>query len=493
MTTQPEGQTILPGRNAVFTVAVGGTGPFSYQWQFNGVNLPNNIITTVAGNGAGAFAGDGGAATNASLAYPQVVALDAGGGLYVVDTGNNRIRKVAASGLITTMAGNGAGAYTGDGGPATNASLNYPYGAAVDAAGNLFIADTYNNCIRKVAANGMIGTVAGNGGATYAGDGGPATNAGLYYPYGVTVDAAGNLYIADTYNSCIRKVAANGIITTVAGNGLQGYSGDGGPAIIAILDNPENVAVDAAGNLFIADCNNNCIRKVDTNGIITTVAGNGAYGYSGDDGQAAGASLAGPTGLALSASGNLFIADYNNQRIREVDASGLIATVAGNGSSSYAGDGGPATSAGLNYPTGAALDASGNLYIADNNNNRIRKVLLYAGYPTLTLNDAGATNAGNYTVIVTSPYGSVTSAVATLHVGVTEPQIIACDASFGFLTNHFGFNVSAAAGQAIVVDGSTDLVNWTPLCTNTVGVNPCYFCDTNWTNFARRFYRARLP
>ena len=290
MTTQPGGQTVLPGRAAAFSVAVGGTGPFSYQWQFDGVNFPNNLITTVAGNGTGAYAGDGGAATNASLAYPQVVAVDAGGNLYIADTGNNCIRKVAANGLITTVAGNGAQGYSGDGGAATNASLNYPYGVAVDAAGNLFIADTYNNLIRKVAANGIIGTVAGNGGATYAGDGGPATNASLFYPYGVAVDAAGNLYIADTYNSCIRKAATNGIITTVAGNGLQGYSGDGGPAIIAILDYPENVAVDAAGNLFIADCNNNCIRKVDTNGIITTVAGNGAYGYSGDDGPAAAAS-----------------------------------------------------------------------------------------------------------------------------------------------------------------------------------------------------------
>jgi hypothetical protein len=176
-----------------------------------------------------------------------------------------------------------------------------------------------------------------------------------------------------------------------------------------------------------------------------------------------------------------------------VDTRGLIATVAGNGSSTFAGDGGPATSAGLNYPAGAGLDASGNLYIADNNNNRIRKVLLYAGYPTLTLSNVSTNNAGNYTVVITSPYGSVTSAVAALNVGVTEPQIIARGASFGFLTNRFGFNVSAPAGQAFVVDGSTDLVNWTPLCTNTVVVNPCYFCDTNWANFAWRFYRARLP
>jgi sugar lactone lactonase YvrE len=421
------------------------------------------------------------------------VAADSVGNLYVADTANNRIRKVATNGVITTVAGNGSAAYAGDGGTATNASLYYPYGVAVDSAGNLFIADTYNNTIREVAGNGIISTVAGNGSGTYAGDGGAATNAGLYYPYGVAVDAAGNLFIADADNNVIRKVATNGIITTVAGNGAAGFSGDGGAAASASLNSPESVALDAVGNLYVADFNNQRVRKVATNGIITTVAGNGVNGYSGDGAAAAGASLAGPPGLALDAFGNLYIADEGNNRIRKVDTSGIITTVAGNGSGGYAGDGGAATSASLNYPTGVALDASGNLYIGDQANQCIRKVLLYAGYPAFTLNDVCAADAGLYTVVVTSPYGSVTSAVVALNVGMTPPQIISCDASFGLLTNQFGFHLSGATGQIIVVDGSTNLVDWTPLCTNAVGASPYYFCDPSYTNYRSRFYRLRLP
>jgi len=493
VTTQPGSKSVLPGSLARFSVAVGGTGPFSYQWQFDGANFPNNIITTVAGNGNGAFAGDGGQATNASLYFPEGVVADAGGSLYVADAGNNRIRKVAANGIITTMAGNGVGAYAGDGGPATNASMYYPYGVTVDAAGNVYIADTYNSSIRKVATNGIITTVAGNGNGGYSGDGAAATNASLYYPYGLAVDAVGNLYIADTYNNSIREVDTNGVITTVAGDGNAGYSGDGGAATNASLNGPEGVALDAAGNLFIADSGNNSIRKVGANGIITTMAGNGAYGYSAYDAVATNASLAGPAGLALYASGGLFIADYNNQVIREVDTNGFIGTVAGNGNATYAGDGGPATSAGLNSPSGMCLDAAGNLYIADSGNNCIRKVLFQAAYGALTLNSVGSANGGNYTVVITSPYGSVTSVVAVLDIGMAKPQIIAGDASFGFLTNRFGFNLSGTAGQTIIVEGSSDLVNWTPLCTNTVGGGPCYFCDPACTNFGRRFYRARLP
>ena len=494
LTAQPASQSVFQGTNVSFMVTVGGVGPFGYQWQFNGANLPNNIITTVAGNGSGAYAGDGGAATNASLDYPEGVAVDAAGNLYVADTGNNCIREVAANGIITTVAGNGSATYSGDGGPATNASLYYPYGAAVDAAGNLYIADTYNNSIRKVASNGIITTVAGNGTAGYSGDGGPATNATLYYPYGAAVDAAGNLYIADTYNNSIRKVAANGVITTVAGNGSATYSGDGGAATNAGLYYPGGVVVDAAGNLYIADTGNDRLRKVAANGIIATVAGNGGATYAGDGGPATQASLYDPADLVLDAFGNLSFADCDNQRLRKVDTNGIITTVAGNGSATYAGDGGAATNASLDYPEGVAVDAAGNLYIADSENNRIRKVLLYASYPALRLNGASAANVGEYTVVVTSPYGSVTSAVAVLDIGMIPPQIVASGPKFGFLANQFGFDVDTF-GQFIVVDGSTNLVNWTPLFTNTVlgAGNPLYFSDPAWTNFPSRFYRARLP
>jgi uncharacterized protein (TIGR03437 family) len=333
------------------------------------------IITTVAGNGAEGYSGDGGPATSAQLFYPSGVALDASGNLYIADQNNNRIRKVSATGIITTVAGNGAEGYSGDGGSATSAQLNVPFGVAVDASGNIYIADSNNNRIRKVSATGIITTVAGNGAQGYSGDGGSATSAQLNFPYGVAVDASGNLYIADKFNERVRRVSATGIITTVAGNGAQGYSGDGGLATSSQLNTPIGVAVDASGNLYIADEINERIRKVSAAGIITTVAGNGALGYSGDGGLATSAQLATPTGVAVDASGNLYVADYNNSRVRKVSAAGIITTMAGkgtNGAFGYAGDGGPATSAQLAIPTGVALDASANLYLADSLNNAIR-------------------------------------------------------------------------------------------------------------------------
>ena len=503
ITTQPANQTVLPGTNASFSVAVAGTGPFSYQWQFNGTNSPNNIITTVAGNGTSTNAGDGGAAINASLYHPWDVAFDLSGNLFIADRLNYRIRKVDANGIISTVAGNGIGAYAGDGGAATNASLNNPDALAFDSAGNLYIGDDYNGRVRKLDANGIITTVAGTNTEGFSGDGGAAVNAQLYGPCGVGFDAAGNLFIADNSNERVRKVGTNGIITTVAGKGgLPNYSGDGGPATNATFAFPVSVSFDAAGNLYIADDNNCLIRKVSTNGIIKWVAGygvawNGLPCYGGDGGPATNAYIANPVRTAMDASGNLYIADAGNGRIRMVDANGIITTVAGHGQygtpRSYSGDGGVATNASLNYPTGLAFDAAGNLYIADSGNNRIRKVH-FAGDPTFTLANVSTSNAGSYSVVITSPYGGVTSAVATLTVNIptTPPQIMASGGYFGFLTNQFGFDLSGAFGQTIVVDSSSDLVKWTPLFTNTVSGNPFYFCDLYWTNFPARFYRARL-
>jgi hypothetical protein len=281
------------------------------------------MISTVAGNGIGGDSGDGGAATAAQLWDPRGVAVDAAGKLYIADSGRHRIRKVTPDGIITTVAGNGIEGYSGDGGAATAASLRWPYGVAVDATGNLYIADADNHRIRKVTQDGIITTVAGNGIGGYSGDGGAATAASLYYPRDVAVDAAGNLYIADSDNHRIRKVTSAGIITTVAGKGTGGYSGDGGAATSASLLWPHGVAVDATGNLYIADKNNNRIRKVTPSGIISTVAGNGAYGYSGDGGPATAASLQWPHGVAVDAAGNLYIADTSNHRIRKVRLSCL--------------------------------------------------------------------------------------------------------------------------------------------------------------------------
>jgi uncharacterized protein (TIGR03437 family) len=368
------------------------------------------IITTIAGSGSfgigpGSFSGDGGPATSATLDNPLHVAVDASGNLFIADTFNHRIRKVSASGIITTVAGNGTGGFSGDGGPATSAELNQPSDVAVDASGNLFIADAFNNRIRMVSAGGIITTVAGSGNVgnvacCFSGDGGPATSAYLNYPRGIAVDGSGNLFIADSFNNRIRKVSVSGIITTVAGGGpganstlsigyyAGGFSGDGGPATSAQLADPYGVAVDTTGNLFIADSYNNRIRKVSVGGIITTVAGSGNFfipnpsilccpitgGYSGDGGPATSALLNTPYDVAVDASDNLFIVEPYNQRIRHVSPSGMIMTVAGNGNAGFSGDDGPATLASLYYPSGVAVDASGDLFIADTESNRIREV-----------------------------------------------------------------------------------------------------------------------
>jgi sugar lactone lactonase YvrE len=416
ITQQPVDQVATNGGTATFSVTVSGTGPFTYQWLFNAAQL-SPFITTVAGNGSVGYSGDDVAATNASLYYPNGVAVDAAGNLFIADYDNSRIRKVDTNGIITTVAGNGNAGYSGDDVAATDASLAYPNGVAVDAAGNLFIADSSNSRIRKVDTHGIITTVAGNGNAGYSGDNGAATNASINYPFSVTVDGAGNLFIADYYNYRIRKVDTNGIITTVAGNGNTGYSGDNVAATNTSLYYPSGVAVDAAGNLFIADNSNSRIRKVDTHGIITTVAGNGNFGYSGDNVAATNASLYYPNGVAVDGAGDLFIADYYNQRLRRVDTNGVITTVAGNGSSGFSGEGNVAALAALSYPSGVAVDSLGNLFIADSSNSRIRKVYAWpATSPSLTLASITTNNIGSYSVIISDSTGSVTSSVAALNL-----------------------------------------------------------------------------
>ena len=421
---EPANQVVTNGGSAVFSVALAGTGPFTNQWLFNG-NYLGPIMTTVAGNGGYGFLGDGSAATNASVEYPRGVAVDSLGNLYFADYDNDRIRKVDINGVITTVAGNGSIGFAGDGSAATNAMLDYPTGVAVDSLGDLFIADFYNERIRKVDVNGIIATVAGNGSATYAGDGGAATNASLYYPSCVTVDSVGNLYIADEENNRVRKVSTNGIISTFAGNGGYGFTGDGSAATNATFDYPTGVAVDSRGDLFIADSDNYRVREVGTNGIITTVAGNGSSTYAGDGGAATNASLVYPYGVAVDNLGNLYIADEANDRIRMVATNGIITSVAGNGSGGFSGDGNVAANSSLFNPFGVAVDSAGNLFVADEENDRIRKVSAWpANLATLTLANLNTNNIGSYSVIVSCSAGSVTSSVATLNMPafmVTQP------------------------------------------------------------------------
>jgi hypothetical protein len=385
-------------------VAVNSLGDLFIADSFNDkvreVNLSTGVISTVAGTGAAGDSGNGGQATSAELQQPDGLAVSSSGELLISDTQNNGIRQVnLGTGVITQVAGDGSFGYTGDGGAATSAELNNPQSVAVDSAGDVFITDTYNSVIREVtAATGNISTVAGNGFGSFYGDGGPATLAAFHDVASVAVDSKGDLFIADSLNNEVREVnATTGVITAIAGTGFEGYSGDGGPATSALLDDPTSVAIDSSGNIYIADFNNNVIRKVNiATGVITTVAGDGNGGDSGDGGQATNAELNLPEGVAVDSSGNIYIADTGNQVVREVSAAtGRITTVAGNGTAGASGDGGLATAAELNTPTGVAVDSTGDLFIADSNNNEIREVSAATGLITLVAGNGTAGSSGN--------------------------------------------------------------------------------------------------
>lgn len=340
-------------------------------------------ISTVAGNGTQGYTTGGGSATAAELYYPVGLCIDSLQNLFIADSGNCIVRQVFY-GQISTFAGiNNTPGYTGDNGSATNAKLSSTFfGVTFGPSGNLYIADTNNNVLRKVLTTvgpysrvpGNISTIAGSvtGAPGYTGDGLQASLATLNGPSGVVCDTAENIYISDSYNNVIRKIATSGVITTIAGNGTPGYGGDGGPAISAKLNFPFFIALDTAGSIYIADLTNNRIRKVSNAGIITTVAGNGTPGYAGDGGLATLAELHGPAGVAVDALGNLYISDTQNNVIRKVDSTGIITTIAGNSSPGYSGDGGPAPAAELKQPGGLTFDTSGNLYVGDYQNNVVR-------------------------------------------------------------------------------------------------------------------------
>jgi len=355
------------------------------------VTVGTGEITTLAGTGRIEFSGDGGPATQASLAFPSGIAAGQNGTLFFADSGNRVVRKIMPNGIIQTVAGRaGKAGFSGDGGPATQATLDFPIGIAVDESGSIYIADTGSQRIRKISPDGIMTTVAGNGNCCFSGDRRSATNADFSLPYDITSDRSGNLYIVDRDSQRILRVDEKaGVMTTVAGNGILGYSGDGGPALKASLADPMGVAIASDGSLFIADQGNNRIRKVDAlTGRISTIAGNGIQGFSGNGGPATEARLNSPTGVALDAEGKLEISDTGNQCIRIVDPStGNIDAFVGTGNPGFGGDGGPAREADLDNPTSLTFDGEGDLFIADSNNHRIRMVDKKTGIITTVAGD----------------------------------------------------------------------------------------------------------
>ncbi len=411
-----------------------------------------NTISTYAGNATTSYGGDGGQATAAGLNTPTSLALDDAGNLYIADISNQRIRKITTGGIITTIAGTGGIGSIGDGGPATAGRFDNPQGVTVDSAGNVYVADLNNNKVRKISISGTITTVAGTGSATFSGDGGPASSATLNHPSGVKIDFLGNLYIADRYNHRVRKVSPSGIISTVAGIGTGGFSGDGGPATAAKIQNPVDVDVDTWGNLFIADLGNYAVRKVTGTGIITTVAGNATMGFSGDGGPATAAQLNTPHGIGLDTSGNLYIADWSNGRIRRVSTGGVITTVAGYGPGGFTGDGGPATAATLWFPADVAMTSSGIMYIGDGFNYRVRKVT--PRNPTVSaILGAPSITVGSTTTFTDSTTGGTWSASNAAIASVDSSTGVVYGISIGIAT--ISYSVTDSCGITVVTKNIT--------------------------------------
>lgn len=332
-----------------------------------------DTIVTWAGTGVEGYSGDGGPADEAQIAAPWGLVVDAAGNLYFSDRNNSCVRRVDPDGLITVVAGRpGDPGFSGDGGQATDAELSGPLGLALDGDGDLVIVDGYNHRVRSVdTATGIITTIAGSGTEGFSGDGGAAADASLAWPQDVAFDSAGNLYIADTGSHRIRRVDTDGVIRTYAGTGAAGYSGDGGAAADAELNTPFGVRVGAGDAVYITDSENYCVRRVDTQGTITTIAGTGVEGFGATEGAAAVTAISQTYGLAFDPDGNTYFTEDN--QVRRIDSRGYMTTIAGAGYG-YAGDGGPAALAVFSNPWYLAFGPDGSLYIADHSGNRVRRI-----------------------------------------------------------------------------------------------------------------------
>lgn len=497
--------TSMPARSAVLRTVGAVTSDAAGDVYFADLAAvyrldPSGNLTRVAGTGAPGFAGDNGPAVNAQLSSAAGLALDTSGSLYISDQGNFRVRRVSQEGIITTVAGDGVCCTeTAPAGVAVNVEVGEPEGVAVDNSGNLYIADGSSNSIRKVDKNGFISTIAGGGAAGYSGDNQPAAKAQLYLPVGLTLDADGDLFIGDVGNYCIRKISTNGIITTVAGNGTFGSPVDNVPATTAQIGSAFQVAVDPSGNIYIPDLVYNIIRKVSSNGIITTVAGNGTAVYNGDGVDPMQAAFQ-PGTVALDPSGNLFVGDIYNRRIREISTgiintaagggpadaaaapvamldspqwmasdqfgnlyfsdpaanrvyaitpSGAVATVAGTGVPGFSGDNGAATAAQLNAPAGLAVDSNGALYIADSENNRVRMVsggdiTTVAGTGGVGLvDDGGSARSAN----LWEPLGLAIDSLGNLYIADSADQRIRKVSSGGIISTIAGTYIGGYSGD----------------------------------------------
>ncbi len=458
----------------------------------------DGTLSTFAGTGFTGFSGDGGPAVEASFSGLEGLATDAQGNVYIADSMNHRIRVVRTDGIITTVAGTGIAGFRGDGDPAIVADLNQPRGVAVDGSGNVFIADTANHAVRKVAANGLISTLAGTGVGDYYGDSGPAAKALLRSPAAVSVDRRGVAYIADSINGRIRRitpagaiftaagggsvtgsdfrpqniaqdglgnlymtgagsntifrVAPNGAVAVFAGSAASGYSGDSGPARQALFASPAGLAFDGSGNLYVADSGNNCIRRIGAGGMVTTIVGNGAGGFSGDGagaGAARSASLLSPQAVVVDRNGNLFIADTGNHRVRSVTPNGAINTVAGNGLTTIRGDG-AATSISLNAPAGLAIEANGLLLISDTQNHRVRRLMADGTILTIAGEGiAGFTGDGQAAVVrISAPMGLAVDSGGNIYIADSGNNKVRRVSPTGLITTVAGTGAAGYSGDS---------------------------------------------